>query len=362
MRLARAALLLLLAACGRDAPPRLGLLVPLTGPLAERGTEMRVALDLALAELPEDRRPEVLQADTQGSARRTTTAYAELVAEGASAVLGPLTTDEVEAATLLSESERVPCVAPAASGADVAGADGWTVRTCFSDEEAARALAGWARMTLHLERVATVVDLRSSYSLGLAEAFSREFSRLNGRIVGEVTYHAGDAGVARVLDAVADLPAEGALLAGYAPDVELMLKGATAPRLADLILLGGDGWGGGALDHAFAGRVRGAYYARHFDPRSADPAVADFVQRWKTATGRMPSDVAALTYDSARALLSVFPDRPDAALLHERLLGLHDRAGVTGVLTIDPRGTAMRRTIHLEQLHLESGPSIVATL
>ena len=362
MRAASLALLLLLAACGREATPRLGLLVPLSGPLAERGAEMRQALDMALAELPEERRPEILQADTQGSARRTTTAYAELVAEGAAAVLGPLTTDEVEAASLLAQSERVPCIAPAASGADVTGADGWTIRACNGDEEAARALAGWARMTLRLERVATVVDLRSSYSQGLAQAFSREFSRLNGRIVGEVSYRSGDVEVSGALNAVADLPAEGALLAGYTPDIELMLKGATAPRLADLILLGGDGWGGGSLDRAFAGRVRGAYHTRHFDPRSPDPVVADFVQRWTAATGRPPSDVAALTWDSARALLSVLPDRSDPALLHERLLGLHDRAGVTGVLTIDPRGTAMRRTIYLERLDLESGPTTVANL
>jgi len=148
VKAARAALLLALLACGRSAPPRIGLLAPLTGPLAARGAEMREALDLALADLPEDRRPEVLQADTQGSARRTTTAYAELVAEGASAVLGPLTTDEVEAAELLAASEHVPCLAPAASGADVAGAEGWTVRLCNADEDAARALAGWARRAL----------------------------------------------------------------------------------------------------------------------------------------------------------------------------------------------------------------------
>ncbi len=123
-------------------------------------------------------------------------------------MLGPLTTDEVEAAALVARSERVPCLAPAATGADIGDADGWTVRTCYADEDAARALAGWARMTLHVERLVTVVDLRSGYSLGLARAFAREFSRLDGRIVGEVPYHGGDPEAAGVLDAVAALPAE----------------------------------------------------------------------------------------------------------------------------------------------------------
>lgn len=354
--------LLLLAACGRPAANCIGLLAPQSGPLAARGHEMRLALDLALAELPEDRRPQVLTADSQGSARHTTAAYAQLAAEGASVVLGPLTTDEVEAAALVARSERVPCIAPAATGADVGDADGWTVRTCYADEDVARALAGWARMTLHLERLATVVDLRSSYSIGLSRAFTREFSRLNGRIVGEVTYHGGDPDAAAVLDAVAALPAEGALLAGYAPDVLLMLQGANDPRLSGLVLLGGDGWGGGMLDHGFQGRVKGAYHTRHFDPNSDEPAVRDFVARWQAATGERPSDVAALTYDAASALLSVLPPTPDDALLRQRLLALHDRPGVTGTLTLDARGAAVRRPIYLEQLHEPSGPSIVARL
>jgi hypothetical protein len=49
-------------------------------------------------------------------------------------------------------------------------------------------------------------------------------------------------------------------------------------------------------------------------------------------------------------------------MLHERLLRQHDPAGVAGTLSIDPRGTATGRTIYLEQLHAESGPSIVANL
>jgi len=355
-------LLLLALACGQATPTRLGLLVPLTGPLAARGHEMRTALDLALAELPESRRPEVLQADTEGSARRTTSAFAELVAEGASVVLGPLTTDEVEAASLLARSERVPCVAPAATGADVGEADGWMVRTCYADDDAARALAGWARMTLHLERVATIVDLRSGYSLGLARAFSREFSRLNGRIVGEVPYHAGGADVPPALDAAAALDVEGVLVAGYAPDILVMVESAHDPRVAGLVLLGGDGWGGGTLDRALAGRVRGAYHTRHFDPSSDEPVVREFVARWRAATGEMPSDAAALTYDAARVVLALLPPEPDVALLRQRLLGLRDRAGVTGMLTIDARGASVRRSIFLEQLHATSGASIVARL
>ena len=361
MRRLVALLALALAACD-GGQGKLGLVIPLTGPLAERGHEMRVALDLALDELPPERRPEVLQADCEGSARRTTTAFGDLASLGATVVMGPLTTDEVEAASLVARAVGVSCVAPAATGAELGDASGWTLRLCYSDDDAAHALAGWARMQLHLDRLATVVDLRSAYSLGLARAFAREFSRLNGRIVGEVTYHSGDPDATTVLDQVAALPVQGALLAGYLPDIVRMLDGASDQRVAGLVLLGGDGWGGAGLHQAFAGRVAGAYHTRHFNPERNDPLVTDFVARWRAATGEEPSDAAALTFDAARAVLSVFDPRADALELHRRLLRLPHSEGVTGPLDVDPRGAAARRPIFLEQVHDPTGPSIVAEL
>jgi len=357
-----AVLLLLLAACGPAETGHVGLLLPLSGPLAERGHEMRVAVDLALAELPEDHRPLILEADSEGSARTTTMAYSRLVGQGASVVLGPLTTDEVEAASLVARALHVPCVAPAATGAHPEQADGWMLRLCYSDDDAARALAGWARMTLHLERLVSVVDLRSAYSLGLARAFGREFSRLNGRIVGEVSYHGGDAEAVGVLDEVLALPAEGALLAGYLPDIRRMLDGTADPRLTELVLLGGDGWGGAGLSQAFAGRVRGAYHTRHYDPGRADPLVTDFEARWRAATGEAPSDAAALTFDAARATLSIFDPDARGPVLRDRLFALPPRAGVTGPLDIDRRGVPLRRPIYLEQVHEPAGATIVAEL
>jgi branched-chain amino acid transport system substrate-binding protein len=362
VRIAALLLLACTAACGRGPEGQVGLLFPLSGAMAERGHEMRTAFDLALAELPEERRPGVLEADSRGSARATTMAYGELVAMGASVVLGPLTTDEVEAATLVARATRVPCVGPAATGTHAPDGDPWALRLCYSDDDAARALAGWARMTLRLERAATVVDLRSSYSLNLARAFAREFSRLNGRIVGEVTYHSGTPQVASTLDEVATLEVEVALVAGYGSDLVRMLEGSGDPRLSRLVLLGGDGWSGGGLHRACVGRVAGAYHTRHYDPASADPLVRDFQRRWLEATGQEPSDAAALTYDAARAVLQLFDAGAGGPGLRDALLGLRERPGVTGPLTLDPRGTAVRRPIHLEQVHDPAGPSIVARL
>ena len=359
-RLAALLLALALPGCGRGAPPPcIGLVLPMTGPLAAWGHEMRTGVQLALDERPEGSRPEVLQVDNEGLTRRTSTAVVQLVEEGATAILGPLATDNAIAAGLTARSLKVPCIAPAATGV-VPEEGGWLLRPCASEADLARALARFAAETLKLRRVALVIDLSSGYSLGLADAFGREFAMLHGRVAGEVRFHGAGDDVRDALDRACELEADGVLVAAYAPDVIAMAAGASDPRLAGLVLLGGDGWGGPGVAAALAGRVAGAYHARHFDPTSTDPLVRSFVERWRAATGEVPSDAAALTYDAARALLSVYDGRSPGPVLREHLLELHDLPGVTGLLSFDRAGAAVHRPVLLVRLQAPGTVEVVA--
>jgi len=349
----------LLAGC-REAPTgRVGLVVPLSGPLAPWGHEMRIAVELALEDCPPERRPIVLQVDNGGSARRTSSAVAQLAEQGATALLGPLTTDNARAAGLTAQSLRLPAVVPAATGVQP-GDGGFLFRTCASEVELATALARHAHAVLGLRRVAVAIDLSEGYSHGLAEAFTQEFRRLHGRIAGEVHFHGGAADVQDVLDRVAALEVQGALVAAYGPDLVTMLDGARDPRLADLVLLGGDAWAVEGLSGAVAGRVAGAYHARHFDPQDQDEAVVSFVRRWRERTGQLPGDVAALTYDAARLLFEVHDARAPGPMLREALLDRREVAGITGRISFDRSGAATRRTRLLVQVHDPGAAAVVA--
>jgi branched-chain amino acid transport system substrate-binding protein len=240
------------------------------------------------------------------------------------------------------------------------------VRLCYEDAEAARALAEWAASDARLQRMAVVIDLESAYSLGLAEAFRHAYVRLGGRIVGEVAYRGGRDDRAQVLGRVAALDVQGAFIAGYAPDIVAMFEAPETDevraRLAQLVLLGGDGWNGAGLREAMAGRVAGAYHTRHFDPSAQEPQVAEFLSDWRALHASDPTDAGALGYDAGLAARSVFDPDLDGAALLERLRALHDLAGVTGPITIGAAGSALRKPVVLVRVDREPGAQVVARL
>ena len=350
--------------CSRQpAEGTVGVLVPLSGALKPWGREMSDGIRLAWDQGPSPERPKLLHNDSPGDPREATVAFEELLDQDARMVIGPLTTDEVMAAGLVARRRKTPLVAPAATGMGILGAEpSFTVRLCYGDDEAAAALASFAETELHLQRMALVVDLGSSYALGLADAFACAFQERRGRIVDSVYYRADDPDRLQALDAVAAMDVQGALLAGYAPDLVPMVKAARSPHLASLVFLGGDGWADPELQRALAGRVAGAYHTRHFNPSAGTPEVRAFLEAWSLHHPEPPGDFAALGFDAARVVLSVFDGSLDGTAQQRRLAGLTDFPGVTGIISLDQRGAAIRMPIVIESFHEREGPRIVTTL
>ncbi len=337
---------------GCSKPPHsIGVILPLEGALKQQGHELQAGIDMALSEVPPERRPHVLVMDNGGSPQATSAAVDALVRQGATVIIGPLTTDNVAVATLAGRFLGVSCVAPAATGSRLIEPAMGTLRLCFGDDDAGAALARYARDTLRLEQMAVVIDLASTYSVGLATAFSQEFLRRGGSIAGRFYFHGGAADADVVLDSVAALEPDGVLLAAYSPDVVRMVNAAHDPRVAELILLGGDGWSGSGVREALEGRVRGAYRTRHFDPDSHDPLIEAFVARFRATAHEEPTDLVALGYDAARAVVGVFDPALDGPAMRTRLLGLAGQPGVTGEVTLDGRGAASDKPVLLEVLH-----------
>ncbi len=366
----------LLTACG-GPEPAIGVLLPRSGARAVAGKGALAGFMLALDELPEGERPRILYADDGGDAVATTAAFESLVEQGATVVIGPLDTDCALAASEVSRRRRVPFLSPSATGDDVTRNNGYALRFCAGDAEMARELATHARYALRLSRVAVVVDLASRHALGFAEAFSREFHLRRGRIVGELGFHSSDDDRDSLLDRAAKLQVEAVLLMASHDDALGIVQGARSTEARELALLGASDWEGEALDQALGARPGSAWRVSHFHPEEAQarapgavgggaPAggvsVAGFVDAFRALHGETPSDVAALTYDTARAVISVFDASADGSEMAHRLRDLQYFVGVTGTVHMDTGGRPRAKTFVLEQLHQADRPSFFQRL
>ncbi len=363
--MAAAAAILAAASCGGSTVPpgiAIGVVAPTSGPLAPRGQDLVDGVRLACERLEPAQRPSLIEADGAGDARAAAIAAERVLDAGARVVIGPPGGDGMAAVALLAAARGVPCILPACSG-ESRGAPPPAGRVVvgFGPELAAASLAGFAEEDLRLRRLALIVDLDSGEALALADAFSREFQRRRGRIVDTVYYRAGAAGVPNALDGAAALDVQGALVAGEAGDLAAMVGAARSPRLAELVLLGGDGWDGPGPPAVLAGRVAGAFRARHFDPASDRPQAAAFAAAFRERYGRAPGDAAALGFDAASLALAALQRSPDPAALRRAVADATAFPGVTGAITFDAQGLVTHPSVAIESLHEAGGPRIVAT-
>jgi len=93
-----------------SGPPRVGLLLPLSGPSAPLGKAMLDAAEMALFDQP-DSGITLLPRDTQGSPDAAAAAARDAIQQGARIIVGPLLAGEVEAVKPIAAGANVPVLA-----------------------------------------------------------------------------------------------------------------------------------------------------------------------------------------------------------------------------------------------------------
>lgn len=345
-------LAVLLAACGREAPIRIGLAGPFSEP---RGASMRMAAELAVQELNAaggvgGRPLELTILDDSGTAEGAVAAARRLVDDPTVvAVVGHLTSGATMAAAPVygGAVHPVTVVSPSASSPLLSTAGPWVFRVCPTDALHGARLASWARERLRANRAA-VLYINDDYGRGVRDVFAEAFTRGGGTIVTSDPY----------LD---DLPS-------FRPYLERLLRrgGADVLLIAGtrtggarilatrdslgvrLAIMGGDGLAG---IEAVGPAAEGVHISTAYLPDQEGAANADFVQAYRAVSGdRVPDHRGAGAYDAVRliagALAAVGRDR---TAIRDYLAGVGTThppfEGVTGRVVFDENGDVPEKPI-----------------
>ena len=183
-----------------SGPPRLGLLLPLTGPYRRIGEELREGVQLANREagspfelivadtgvdygnLPigTERGGDVSESSASGLLRVARSAQ-QLLERGVAAIVGPLFSSSSVVAATIAERAGVPLLVPLAqqSGLDALGHSVFQLSTVPKTQ--ARLLAEYATLVLGLEHLVIIAPL-SDYGWDFAHEFTRIAERNGGQI------------------------------------------------------------------------------------------------------------------------------------------------------------------------------------
>ena len=333
--------------CGGEKNPaaqriEIGFFGALTGPQATFALSgkngARLAIDqMNRAEGVLGKKLDLLVEDDHNEPSEAASAVSKLITrDHVVALIGENASSRSLAAAPIAQNYQVPMVSPSSTNVEVTKKGDYVFRVCFVDSYQGKALAAFARQTLGAETAALLVDAKSDYSVGLAEAFRRAFTGLGGRVVAELKYAEGDSDFSAQLTALRSSRPAVVVIPGYYTDAGLIARQARSLGI-ESTLLGADGWDSPKLSEIGGPAVEGAYFSNHYSVEDPSPAVRTFVEAYRKAYGADPDSIAALSYDAARLIADAMrrAGSTEGKRVRDALAATADFAGVTGRITMD---------------------------
>ncbi|MDP2307351.1 MAG: ABC transporter substrate-binding protein [Pseudomonadota bacterium] len=299
------------------------------------------------------------------------------------ALLGEVASSSSLAAAPLAQAAGVPMISPSSTSPKVTQVGDYIFRVCFIDPFQGTAAAQFAYNTKAVRTVAVLTDVKSDYSVGLAQYFKETFVSLGGTVIAEEAYSANDLDFKAQLTNIVSKSPDAIFVPGYYTETGLIARQARDSGYKG-ILLGGDGWDSDKLVEIGQDAIVGGFYTNHYSVDDPSPIVQDFIKKYQEKYGAKPDGLAALGYDSAKILYqamttvaknpahaAAFADRSAVpategarkaarAALRDELAGVKGFPGVTGTITIDKDRNAEKPAVVVEVT--KDGPRFVESI
>jgi branched-chain amino acid transport system substrate-binding protein len=223
----------------------IGLVAPLTGPVAAYGDQVKNGAEAAVAEINKNggilgEQVVLKLADDGGEPKQGVSAANQIVGEGIRFVVGPVTSGVAIPASDVFAENGVLMVTPTATAPDLTARGLENVlRTCGRDDQQAGVAAAYVLSALKDKKVAIVHD-KGAYGKGLADAFK---TALNAGGVTEVLYDSITPGDKDFSALVTRLKADGVeaiYFGGYHPEGGLLAR-QLKDLAIDAVIIGGEG-------------------------------------------------------------------------------------------------------------------------
>ncbi len=330
-------------------PVKIGFFMSLTGRDASFGEAALRGARLAIDDLNAaggilGRPAELVVEDNRSLPGESATAAKKLIGrDKVVALVGECASSRTLEAAPLAQAAGLPLVTPASTNPRVTAVGDCVFRVCFADPFQGAVLATYAWKNLGMRRAALLIDSTASYSVGLAEVFSKSFTALGGEVVASQKYTGGDKDFRAQLTAIRATRAETIFLPGYYVEAGLIARQARELGLA-ATLLGGDGFEAPQLLEIGGEALEGAVYSTHYSSESSDPASRRFVAAYTARHGSAPVGLAALSYDAVGLIADAArrAGSVERGALKSALATTRDFAGVTGRTGFDENRDAQK--------------------
>ncbi len=355
--------LLALVGCKKGAQPpvenseviKIGEVETLTGAEATYGIAIHRGITLAIDQANAEggingKKIEVTTLDDQGKSEESALAATKLVKQtGVLALIGAVTSSRSMAMAPIATHFKVPMLTPTATHPKVTQLGEGIFRTCFVDAFQGKVMAKFALDSLKAKNASIVRDIKSDYSVGLAEVFAKVFKEGGGQILSEQSFSSGDIDYKAQLTEIRAKKPDVIFIPAYYSDASLIIRQARDLGI-QIPLLGTDGWDSARLVEVAGKATENSYFSNHYSNENQEPEVQKFVTRFREKFGVTPDGIAALGYDTAGLMMDAIRRTKSltSADLQQALAATREFKGVTGKLSMDQNRNPIKSAVILK--------------
>jgi branched-chain amino acid transport system substrate-binding protein len=326
----------------------------LTGTTATFGISSKNGIDMAIDSINKaggvlGKQVRVIVEDDQGRPEEAQTVVTKLInSDRVVAVLGEVASSRSLAAAPVAQQNQIPMISPSSTNPKVTEIGDYIFRVCFIDPFQGLVMAKFATNTLKVKNVAILRDIKNDYSVGLANVFIENFTKMGGTIVADESYSEGDTDFSAQLTSLRSKRPEAIFIPGYYTEVGLIARQARSLGL-NVPLLGGDGWDSPRLTEIGGAALNNSYFSNHYSTQDPSPVIQNFVKTYTERYGEAPDALAALAFDAANILFDAMKraGSTDPKAVRDALAQTRDFPGVTGRITIDAQRNAVKPAVVL---------------
>ena len=334
---------------------KIGVVLPLTGNIAAFGQTSKAGLDIAAAQkskLSNGDTVKLVVVDDRGDKVEAATAVKRLLdKDKVSVILGEVASSNSMAMAPVAEKAKTPMITHASTNPRVTKDKKYVTRACFIDPFQGAVMAKYA-LDSGLKTAVVVTDAKQDYSVGLSKAFKKAYEAAGGKIVKTILINSGDKDFnAQVAALKAANPAIVAFT-GYYPEAALMVKQARNMGV-NTPFIGADGVGFPELVKIGGKAAEGFMYTDHFNEAAASsPEAKAYVEAYHKKYNKPADSMGALAADGYGMILQAMENcikagkaSDDKECINSNLRNTKGYKGITGVITIDKDGNAVKSAV-----------------
>ena len=355
---------LLIAAVGSFAPTDAGaaqskltvaMVNPLTGDAATYGVSHKNGLELAFSEINraggvKGQEIELVTHDDAGDPKQAA-AGAQKFADQRRvlAITGSCLSSNTLAMVPITDKAKLPHTAVSSSTPKLSGMSRYFFRMAVQDAQVGILMADLLAQKLKAKKVAILYP-NNDYGKGLGAAIEGQLKHHGVAVVSNQAYLATDKDFSALLTGIKGSDADALAVAGTYTDGGLITKQIRAMGFTKPIV-GGTGFYSPKLVEIADKAAEGVYFLGPFVASNPDPAVQQFVKKYKEKYGIDPDMFAALAYDQGFVLKAAMDKAAEkGAITRENIrdaMAASSYKGITGTVTFDDKGDWVRPYLYI---------------